>query len=111
VSEDPTVETLRLLMARIVGPDQARRGEVFTPEETKQLFIAYSAGGPHTKEQEEEFLAWCKGARIRATLLEGLFQGHFIARVTPDGRIEVKQPGAEGREWIRVAARVLDTST
>lgn len=111
MSEDPTVETLRLLMARIVGPDQARRGEVFTPEETKQLFIAHSSGGPCTEKQEKEFFAWCREARIRAVLLEGLLQGHLVARVTPDGRVEVKQPGAEGREWIRVAARVLDTST
>jgi len=111
VSEDSTVETLRLLMRRIIGSDQASRGEVFTPEETKRLFIAHSAGGPHTEEQQREFVAWCRETRIRAALLDGLLHGHFFARITPDGRVEVKQPGADGREWIRIAARALDTST
>ena len=103
MSEDPTVETLRRLMARIVGPEQATRGEVFTPEESRQLQIAYSAGGPHTEDQERVFLTWCRETRIRAALLEGLLIGHFVGRVTRDGRVELRQPGADGREWIRTA--------
>lgn len=109
--EDPTVETFRPLMARIVGLGRASRGELFTPEETRQLLVAHSAGGPLTKDQEAQFLEWCRETRVRAVLLEGLLHGHLVARVTPDGRVEVKQLGAEGRQWMRIAARALDAST
>lgn len=111
MSEDSTVGMLRRLMARIVGPDQASRGEVFTSQETGRLLAAYSAGGPHTDEQKEQFLAWCHETRIRAALLDGLLHGLFFARITLDGRIEVKQPGTEGREWIRTVPRGPNTST
>ena len=69
--------------------------QAFTDAESIKLIEAFTKGqGNHTREQREEFLAWCVSATVDYAFVELMIQGKVIVREDPEnpGTYEFRKP-------------------